>query len=245
MNTVSTVKPTRAASPVPTPPPTTSPRPMSTIGTATPTGVMPAIEALVAPVAVAVVSTAHRAEGPMPMRHSLPSMLPADWPKSPTYTAPSAASCGVAAVSAVTTATSATPRSTSTAAMSARPWRRSPTMRPKASTSAKGMSGMAAHWRKFVSGVGFSNADAEFAPLKPPPLVPSCLMATCDAWGPSGTTASVTSRTAAGSSAATTLPWASIATGSSSCTVSYPSKVWGVPCHSPTRDSASARGSST
>lgn len=28
------------------------------------------------------------------------------------------------------------------------------------------MSGIAAHWRRFVSGVGFSKAEAEFAPLK-------------------------------------------------------------------------------
>lgn len=62
--------------------------------------------------------------------------------------------------------------------MSARLCRRSPTMRPKANTRAKGMSGIAAHWRRFVSGVGFSKAEAEFAPLKPPPFVPSCLIAT-------------------------------------------------------------------
>ena len=67
--------------------------------------------------------------------------------------------------------------------MSARLCRRSPTMRPKANTRAKGMSGIAAHWRRFVSGVGFSKAEAEFAPLKPPPFVPSCLIATWDDCG--------------------------------------------------------------
>ena len=33
--------------------------------------------------------------------------------------------------------------------------------------------------------VGFSNGKAELTLKKPPPLVPSCLIATCDAAGPS------------------------------------------------------------
>ena len=40
--------------------------------------------------------------------------------------------------------------------------------------------------RKLVSGVGFSNGWALFWPKNPPPLVPSCLMAICDAAGPVG-----------------------------------------------------------
>jgi hypothetical protein len=32
--------------------------------------------------------------------------------------------------------------------------------------------------------VGFSNGNAELTLKKPPPLVPSCLIATCDAAGP-------------------------------------------------------------
>ncbi len=39
---------------------------------------------------------------------------------------------------------------------------------------------------KFVSGVGFSYGCAEFALKKPPPLVPSSLMASCEAMGPIG-----------------------------------------------------------
>ena len=39
-------------------------------------------------------------------------------------------------------------------------------------------------WRKLVSGVGFSKGCAELAFQKPPPLVPSCLMAICEAAGP-------------------------------------------------------------
>ncbi len=38
--------------------------------------------------------------------------------------------------------------------------------------------------RKFDSGVGFSNGCALLALKKPPPLVPNCLMISCDATGP-------------------------------------------------------------
>ena len=38
--------------------------------------------------------------------------------------------------------------------------------------------------RKFVSGFGFSSGWAAFAFMKPPPFVPSCLMASCEATGP-------------------------------------------------------------
>ncbi len=37
---------------------------------------------------------------------------------------------------------------------------------------------------KFESWVGFSNGIAELTLKKPPPLVPSCLIATCEATGP-------------------------------------------------------------
>ena len=39
-------------------------------------------------------------------------------------------------------------------------------------------------WRKFESGVGFSNGCAAFAFTYPPPFVPSILIATCEAIGP-------------------------------------------------------------
>ena len=38
---------------------------------------------------------------------------------------------------------------------------------------------------RLVNGVGFSNGWAELALKKPPPLVPSCLIASCEATGPS------------------------------------------------------------
>ena len=45
--------------------------------------------------------------------------------------------------------------------------------------------------RKFASGVGFSKGWAELALKKPPPLVPSCLIAICEAAGPTAMTCSV------------------------------------------------------
>ena len=39
-------------------------------------------------------------------------------------------------------------------------------------------------WNKLENGVGFSNGCAELALKNPPPLVPSILMASCDATGP-------------------------------------------------------------
>src|SRR5262245_50846368 len=45
--------------------------------------------------------------------------------------------------------------------------------------------------RKFDHGVGFSKGCAELTLKKPPPLVPSCLMAICEAAGPTAMTCSV------------------------------------------------------
>ncbi len=49
---------------------------------------------------------------------------------------------------------------------------------------AAGMRRMASSSTKLENGVGFSNGCDELALKKPPPLVPSCLMATCEAAGP-------------------------------------------------------------
>src|SRR5690242_18550639 len=48
------------------------------------------------------------------------------------------------------------------------------------------MSRIASISKKFESGVAFSNGWAEFTLKKPPPLVPSCLIAICEAAGPIG-----------------------------------------------------------
>ena len=54
-----------------------------------------------------------------------------------------------------------------------------------------GKAKIASSSRKFASGVGFSNGCAALALKKPPPFVPSCLMAICEATGPIGRTCSV------------------------------------------------------
>ncbi len=50
---------------------------------------------------------------------------------------------------------------------------------------------MASTSRKFDSGVAFSNGWAEFTLKKPPPFVPSCLIAIWEAAGPRASTCSV------------------------------------------------------
>ena len=50
--------------------------------------------------------------------------------------------------------------------------------------SEKGTANIRSISTKLVSGVGFSNGWAEFAFRKPPPLLPSSLMTSCEAIGP-------------------------------------------------------------
>ena len=58
-------------------------------------------------------------------------------------------------------------------------------MRPKVAVSAAGISRMNSISTKFENVVGFSNGMALLTLKKPPPLVPSCLIAICEATGPS------------------------------------------------------------
>jgi hypothetical protein len=60
-------------------------------------------------------------------------------------------------------------------------------------------------WMKLDSGVGFSKGWAALALKKPPPLMPSILMATWEAMGPAGIVWVSTL-----TSAITGLPWASL-----------------------------------
>ncbi len=105
--------------------------------------------------------------------------------------------------------------------------------------------------RKFDSGVGFSNGWALLTLKKPPPLVPSCLIAICDAAGP---TAIVCSLAVARS--VTVLPFSSLigwpaasvfglsyVTGWTSSTVLYGSNVCTTPCDTSTTASTSESGS--
>ena len=71
-------------------------------------------------------------------------------------------------------------------ASSTRACRFDPTSRPYMTTNANGMIRIAQSSMKSVTGVGFSNGCAELVLKKPPPLVPSCLMAIWLATGPPG-----------------------------------------------------------
>ena len=57
-------------------------------------------------------------------------------------------------------------------------------MSPSVQVRPAGMRKMRNIARKLVAGVGFSKGCALLALKKPPPLVPNCLMASCDATGP-------------------------------------------------------------
>ena len=70
------------------------------------------------------------------------------------------------------------------AASTAQPWRRSFTIFPKVRQRAAGMAKMASMWMRLLRAFGFSKGWAELALKKPPPLVPSILMATWEATGP-------------------------------------------------------------
>ena len=70
------------------------------------------------------------------------------------------------------------------AAKIAQPWRWLPTMRPNTLVSAAPIAKIESIWTKLDSAVGFSNGCAALALKKPPPLVPSILIATCEATGP-------------------------------------------------------------
>ena len=64
------------------------------------------------------------------------------------------------------------------------PQRWSPIMRPNTLVSAAPMAKIAAICTKLLSAVGFSYGCTALALKKPPPLVPSILIATCEATGP-------------------------------------------------------------
>src|SRR5262249_52769599 len=63
---------------------------------------------------------------------------------------------------------------------------KSPTINPNAYTNPAEMMSKPNTSQKLLKGVGFSNGCALFCPKNPPPFVPSCLMATCEAAGPVG-----------------------------------------------------------
>ncbi|MNT01146.1 hypothetical protein D3C72_1356000 [compost metagenome] len=69
-------------------------------------------------------------------------------------------------------------------ASTATPCRLSPTISPKVKHSAAGIRKIASISMRLARAFGFSNGCAELALKKPPPLVPSILIASCEATGP-------------------------------------------------------------
>ena len=95
--------------------------------------------------------------------------------------------------------------------------------------------------RKFDSGVGFSNGCALLALKKPPPLVPNCLMISCEATGPCAMVCSFTTCVCG-------LPAASGAVtvcGSMTAALSYGRRFWTTPCDTSTSAPTMQIGSST
>ena len=171
-------------SPEPTPPKITSPSCIRTSGTSPPSGVYESCIELTEPLEAAVVAAAQIVDEAMPKRASLPSMLPPGWSSEACWSAPAAVSAGLPPCSNAVVRRIAGTSTTSIAASSAHPCRRSRTMIPKVRHSAAGMSRIERVSRRLESGVGFSNGCAELTLKKPPPLVPSCLMAIWEAAGP-------------------------------------------------------------
>ena len=122
----------------------------------------------------------------MPKRTSLPSMLPPELPAGCDLCRARLGEVGVAGALEPSRST-ATPSDEQDviAASSTHPCRVSPANLPEhVGQPARDQRGSRSICRKFVSGVGFSNGCAELALKKPPPLVPSFLIASCDATGP-------------------------------------------------------------
>ncbi|CFO32747.1 Uncharacterised protein [Bordetella pertussis] len=137
---------------------------------------------LTAPHEAAVVTVANSAVAATPKRASLPSRLPPS--------ASSAASAwrraGVGCCSKYAALAANPANSTVMAARMATPCRRLPTISPKVQHSAAGIRRIASISSRLDQALGFSYGWAELALKKPPPLVPSSLMASCEATGPMG-----------------------------------------------------------
>ena len=73
---------------------------------------------------------------------------------------------------------------TEKAAKIAHPCLVSPTIFPKVYVNAAGITKIRNMASRLLNGFGFSNGWEEFALKKPPPFVPSCLIASCEATGP-------------------------------------------------------------
>ena len=139
-----------------------------------------------APVEVPVVAAANRPLPGAPILTSLPSRLPPDCVTDSDWSAPALVSSGLPFCSAnIANAPNAT-RIVAITAISTRPWLLSRASRPNATTNENGISRSAQMARMLVMPFGLLKGCAELALKKPPPFVPSCLIASCEASGPPG-----------------------------------------------------------
>ena len=166
-----------------------SPSCMSHIGTRPPSGVNESCIALTEPFD-APSSPSRRAPMPaMPKRTSLPSMLPPACSALAAWSTGSDASAGLPACSCETQS------QRSGRKIDEHRGEHGPALArvldhlaERVAERRRDQRGSRSISTKFESGVGFSNGCAEFALKKPPPFVPSCLIAICDAAGPSART---------------------------------------------------------
>lgn len=110
----------------------------------------------------------------MPNRVSFPSMAPPAASKAGPRPANSVHIINVVNASQMT----------AIAPRTAYPCRSEPAMRPKARVMEKGMRRMRKISKRLEKGVGFSKGWAALALKYPPPLVPSSLIASCEATAP-------------------------------------------------------------
>ena len=143
-----------------------------------PMGLKLSCMALTEPFDVCVVQLPHKAERSVPKRSSLPSRLAPGWESL------TRAAFGIR--SEETTTEVEISENVSITAPIPIINRRRPLISAMAISNAKGMIVSEAVSITLANGVGFSSGTLEFGPYQPPPLVPSCLIATIDATGPKG-----------------------------------------------------------
>ena len=129
--------------------------------------------ALTEPFDVCVVKAAHSADGAAPKRTSLPSI------SAMSLDVPDRLSDHTAVPAETSDIVSMVPNTSAVNFLR-------PVKLPTMKAMLTGIRIRASVSSRLENGVGFSSGTALFGPYQPPPLVPSCLMATIGATGPSG-----------------------------------------------------------
>jgi len=170
------IKITIPYSPVPTPPKITSPNMILIMAIIPANGERLSCMAFTEPLEAAVVMVDHNTLLVMPSRASFPS-INGIFPKMP-----------FVPYSEINDIVRPAARSMNIVRNTVQPCLVDLIIFPYVKVNAAGISRMASISKKLLKGVGFSNGCALLALKKPPPFVPSCLMAICEATGPAGIT---------------------------------------------------------